>query len=647
MKDGIPTSLSGTDGCRALATLARQTAPRAPMPTTDIRLSARILTSGSLPRSNPMSARSAGAVVRRTPGKATPGGASAGTLAAGAGAPGATTASSGLKRPIAHSYTLVAHHPVTAHSVAAPVAATTTTASLGVVHVSGELSGNTTWSAAQASAYIVDGTVDVPKGVSLTIEPGTVVKALGDSITVEGSLSAVGSTADQIVFTSVNDNSVGGDTGSGSPAAGDWGGISSAGGGSVVVEHARVAYADLAVDAAGTGGLTVTDDSFSTDASGGVWADGPSAPVIKDSKFTSPGQDAAGVVATGTPTVEGDSVSGPASGVALAVAALAINPALLAGNTVSGPDVFDLSGRIATTGKLPPLNIPWSVGDFNGGSGNFASCLDIPAKVTLSLSPGTIVKGAGGSGGATNPTYCPSGGEGGSITVEGSLSAVGSTADQIVFTSVNDNSVGGDTGSGSPAAGDWGGISSAGNTKIEYATIAYAATAVNLKASPGINDAIHYDWFDDNQTALGGSSDWDPADTGVEPCQYVPQISSTHNTYGPGQQPEPSVSAADYATITAAILAGAESSPDGWTDNIAVGNSDTITWTVLPCIVGKEVVPDVATPYGFFTSDNPPLAKRASATRAPRPAGHLRTRPLQPRATRRKHALRNTKPKRS
>jgi hypothetical protein len=192
-----------------------------------------------------------------------------------------------------------------------------------------------------------------------------------------------------------------------------------------------------------------------------------------------------------------------------------------------------------------------------------------------------------------------------------------------VFTSVNDNSVGGDTGSGSPAAGEWAGIISTGNTKIEYATIAYAATAVDLEASLGVNDAIHHDWFDDNQTALGGSSDWDPADTGVEPCQYVPQISSTDNKYGPGQQPEPFVSAADYVTITAAILAGAESSPDGWTDNIAVGNSDTITWAALPCIVDEEVVPDVATPYGFFTGDTPPLAKRDNMARAPRAAAPL------------------------
>jgi hypothetical protein len=158
-----------------------------------------------------------------------------------------------------------------------------------------------------------------------------------------------------------------------------------------------------------------------------------------------------------------------------------------------------------------------------------------------------------------------------------------------MFTSLNDNSVGGDTGSGSPAAGDWLGIASTGNTEIEYATIAYAETAVNLEASPGVNDAIDHVWFDDNQTALGGSSDWDGVETGIESCQYLPQISSTDNAYGPGQESTPFVSQTDYDAIITATLGGAETSPDGWTGDIAVGSSDTITWLILPCTDGDDV----------------------------------------------------------
>jgi hypothetical protein len=167
--------------------------------------------------------------------------------------------------------------------------------------------------------------------------------------------------------------------------------------------------------------------------------------------------------------------------------------------------------------------------------------------------------------------------------------------------SVNDNSVGGPTGTGDPTAGDWTGIESSGNTEIEQAKIAYASTALDLEASPGVNDAIHSDWFDENQTALGGSSDWDGVDTGVEACQYVPQISSTGNTYGTGQATTPFVSQADYDTITAAILAGAETSPEDWPSYVAVGSMDTITWTTLPCTDGETVTSDLATPYGFFS----------------------------------------------
>jgi hypothetical protein len=55
-------------------------------------------------------------------------------------------------------------------------------------------------------------------------------------------LDAAGTEAEPITFTSINDNSIGGATGSGSPAAGDWNGISSSADGSVDVERTSVDY---------------------------------------------------------------------------------------------------------------------------------------------------------------------------------------------------------------------------------------------------------------------------------------------------------------------------------------------------------------------------------------------------------------------
>ncbi|MCI0695386.1 TonB-dependent receptor [candidate division KSB1 bacterium] len=70
--------------------------------------------------------------------------------------------------------------------------------------VSGEQSGR--WTLA-ASPYIVTGNVAVPEGRTLTIEPGVIVKFAGYySLKVNGTLRALGSPANRIVFTSGADN---------------------------------------------------------------------------------------------------------------------------------------------------------------------------------------------------------------------------------------------------------------------------------------------------------------------------------------------------------------------------------------------------------------------------------------------------------
>jgi len=80
---------------------------------------------------------------------------------------------------------------------------------------------NVTWRAAQ-SPFVLDGNVQVAAGATLTVEPGVVVKLNGTfrTLTVSGTLTAVGTSANRITFTSIQDDSIGGDCGGDGPTSG-------------------------------------------------------------------------------------------------------------------------------------------------------------------------------------------------------------------------------------------------------------------------------------------------------------------------------------------------------------------------------------------------------------------------------------------
>jgi Right handed beta helix region len=130
-------------------------------------------------------------------------------------------------------------------------------------NVSGTISSNTTWTAA-GSPYVMTGNVTVNSGVTLTIEPGVVVKLNAQlrSLTVNGTLSAVGTSAAPIVFTSVQDDTVGGDSnGDGSttePAPGQWYNLSfSSTSGSSELDYIEVRYGGYGSTASGYGAISI------------------------------------------------------------------------------------------------------------------------------------------------------------------------------------------------------------------------------------------------------------------------------------------------------------------------------------------------------------------------------------------------------
>ena len=94
--------------------------------------------------------------------------------------------------------------------------------------VSGVIATDTTWTVSN-SPYIVTNNMTVNPGATLTIEPGVIVKFVANKgLTVKGRLVAAGTPDDRIVFTSIRDDSAGGDNGGDGAtvgARGDWTGI--------------------------------------------------------------------------------------------------------------------------------------------------------------------------------------------------------------------------------------------------------------------------------------------------------------------------------------------------------------------------------------------------------------------------------------
>ncbi len=111
---------------------------------------------------------------------------------------------------------------------------------------SGTLANDETW----PGTYVhhLTGDVTVPNGVTLTIEPGAVVKfdrLKGITVKAGGRLIADGSVAQPVYFTSVRDDSVGGDTNqdgnSTVPSAGDWRWLYVEGG-ELVLRYSHLSY---------------------------------------------------------------------------------------------------------------------------------------------------------------------------------------------------------------------------------------------------------------------------------------------------------------------------------------------------------------------------------------------------------------------
>ncbi len=392
------------------------------------------------------------------------------------------------------------------------------------------------------SPYFVDGNgLTISAGVTLTIEPGAVIKfgpnAGYPSMNVSGRIQALGTTAEPIVFTSFYDDVYGGnlDGTSTAPQAGDWrtilvngspdastfehalfrygGGLVSGWGpppeganstlsimaGNFAVRHAVFEYS-------GTNGLTllrssgeVSDSVFRENI--GVHASGPyglivggGAVVVRTNRFE---HNSNGLAAYDGPhQVLGNAFIG---NIGQAVSFGSSDPSgtpTFSGNTASGNGTNGAAVSGTVNDYAFEKDLPYVVG-----------ALAVPAGKQVTIKPGAVLKMRSG--------FVP--------VIDGTLRVLGTADDPVVFTSLKDDEHGGDTngdgvcdpGNASstaacPSPGDWHSITigpTSASSTLEHVIVRYGAACSLCGGFPfaaikveGTSVAISHALFEKNKS---------------------------------------------------------------------------------------------------------------------------------------------------
>ena len=350
--------------------------------------------------------------------------------------------------------------------------------------VSGTINSNTTWTLAN-SPYVVTNKVTVADGITLTIEPGVVIKHdandFTDIMTVNGTLLAQGTSTEPIIFTDIADDQFGGDTndnGSATgPHPGDWLGIqiqaSSEGTSRLEYCHFRFGgKGGLGLAAVRISGAAPTINQctfFSCEK--GLTISGGGAPIISNNTFENNSSIPISVSLTANPIFSNNSYN---NNVRNGLGIEAYN--------------YNLAGAAYTLKQTTVAginNVPYIINLNN---------LKIAEGVTLTIEPGVIIKHD------YFDFYDM-------MTIEGTLIAQGTPEQPIIFTDIADDAFGGDTNNNgdatNPHPGDWQGVrisSTSGNTSIlEHCTFRYGghsdlATAALeiIGASPRISNNQFY-----------------------------------------------------------------------------------------------------------------------------------------------------------
>ena len=363
----------------------------------------------------------------------------------------------------------------------------------------GTISSDATWGAA---TYTVTCSLTINSGVTVTMLPGAILKFGSTSylMTVNGILNVTGSAENPAVFTSLKDDSAGGDTnGDGettSPAPGDWGGIYVTDTGRVSMDYTDLRYGGynstyqanlyLTNNAQATvvnsfiryskyNGVRINTTTTGKSTGLFIWNSVIENNLTKGLLINTATTITNSIGITET-TIQGN---GSNAFETSNVAGLNFNNNQLLNNkgyaayfTLAGNPVPDLTGVSGSGNSINGVGIagPFTVSQTLTSLSDLvyvipSSGWTIYAGVTLTIPAGQVIKANGTSA---------------FIRPNGVLIAQGSEIANVAFTSIKDDSLSGDSnGDGTtapPAKGDWQGITvpAGGKAVLDYAAVFYA-----------------------------------------------------------------------------------------------------------------------------------------------------------------------------
>jgi parallel beta-helix repeat protein len=240
-----------------------------------------------------------------------------------------------------------------------------TPSAAAVTTVSGTIASDTTWA---AGVFYVSSNITVSAGVTLTIEPGVVVKfGSSRSMTVNGTLTAVGTAGNPVVFTAYTDDSYGGDSNGNGPSDGTpgyWGRIYFNQTSTSRLEHAVVRYG-------GSSGqiymnysdVSVISCEISDSSTYGI-ATNQSSPLIEGTTISNNGSF--GIYQYyGSPVVRNNTITGNRSGIYAQYSTPVIDGNIITGNSEYGIYFYDARNapeitNNTITGNDKPVRLPFS-----------------------------------------------------------------------------------------------------------------------------------------------------------------------------------------------------------------------------------------------------------------------------------------------